>query len=346
MARITWTVATTSCAGAMALGIAIGATVVGGQQAPPPAAPARGTPPPGAAAQQEQRARMMTDLSNWGRWGKDDELGTMNLVTTEKRLQALALAKSGTVVSLMRNILVREKTAAIKADGKPDGNDYFEIRFRTFPPGDRNAGFSSDVQEFAMHGGAYTHLDGLCHESYAGKRYNGFPLTDTDVDHGCSKLGIQLLKTGILTRGVLIDLPRLKGVSTLAPGTRLHPEDVDAWEKQTGIKISAGDAVFLYSGWKEGERLEPGAPAPGGGYDLSVMATMRARDVAVLSGDRANADHPLALTAMGTYLIDNTGLEDVAQTAARLQRWEFLLVVAPIPSPGATGSLVNPLAIF
>jgi hypothetical protein len=329
------------------LGVFAGVTLR--SQGQPPTDAQRGAGRGTTPEQQQQHAKWMKELSNWGRWGADDELGTLNLITVEKRKQALALAKTGTVVSLERPVLLIDRTAAIKADGKPDGNNFFEITFRTFPPSDRNAGFSSDVQSYAPHGGAYTHLDGLCHQSAEGKRYNGFPMNDTDKDHGCAKLGLQLLRTGIVTRGILIDFPRLKGVSTLPPGTRLRPEDVEAWEKMAGVKIAAGDAVFLYSGWKEGEqggRAAGGAPAPGGGYDVSVMPLMRARDVALMSGDRGNADHSLALTAIGMYLIDNAGLQSLAETAARLRRWEFLLIVAPVPAPGATGALVNPLAIF
>ena len=288
-----------------------------------------------------QKDRWMKELSNWGRWGKTDELGALHLITQAKRQQAMALAKTGTVVSLMRPIVLTEKSAAIKADGKPDGRPYYEIRFRTFPENSFYSGFNSDVQEFAPHGALLTHLDGLCHDSYGGQHYNGFPLHGTtDPVKGCTHLGIQALKEGIVTRGVLIDFPRLRGVASLPRGSKLRPEDVEAWEKQAGVKISSGDAIFLYTGRHDD------SPETGVGYDLSIAPFLKQRDVTLVSSDGANADHQLTLAAMGVYLLDGAGLSQAAETAARLHRWEFLLVVAPIPVPGGTGSVVNPLALF
>ena len=284
---------------------------------------------------------MMKELSNWGRWGKQDELGALHLITQAKRQQAIALAKTGTVVSLMRPIVITEKSPAIKADGRPDGRPFFEARYRTFPADSFFAGFNSDVQEFAMHGALLTHLDGLCHDSYGGQHYNGIPLQgNTDPVKGCGKLGIQALKEGIVTRGVLIDFPRQRGVAALARGTKLRVEDVEAWEKQSGVKISSGDAIFLYTGRK------PGMAETGVGYDLSIARFLKQRDVAVVSSDGGNADHQLTLAVMGVYLIDNVELAQAAETAARLKRWEFMLVVSPLPVPGGTGSVVNPLAMF
>ncbi len=139
---------------------------------------------------------------------------------------------------------------------------------------------------------------------------------------------------------MLIDFPRLKGVASLPPNVRLRPEDVEMWEKMVGVEISAGDALFLYTGWKEG------AQAPTADYDPSMVTLLKARDVALVGADRVSGDHQLTITALGVYLIDNADLGPLAEIAARLKRWEFLLVVSPIPTPGATGSLVNPLAFF
>ncbi len=299
--------------------------------------------PPAADPQlEEQKAKWMKEQSNWGRWGKEDELGALNLITKEKREKAMALAKTGTVVSLTRKIALAERNSTIKAEDRPGTAPFFDIRFRTYGPGMPAAGYSFDMQEFAYHGSVYTHLDALCHISYEGKLYNGYPHQDTvNANTGCSKMGIQALKEGIVTRGVLIDLPRLRGVAALSPNDRLRPDDVIAWEKQAHVRISAGDAVFLYTGWKEG-----GAPGPAPNYDPSMVTFFKSRDVALVGADRVSGDHQLTITALGVYLIDNCDLGPLAETAARLNRWEFMLVVAPIPTPGATGSIVNPLAMF
>ena len=311
-----------------------------------PAAPA----PRHAPVTKAQFERWMTELSNWGRWGKDDQLGALNLITPEKRRQAMALAKAGTVVSLERKIVPSKAPEDTRADGKPHGVAYFDIRFKTFPPGDPrgNDGFSSDIQESHVHGG-FTHLDALCHESVAGKLHNGFALDTVSQEIGCTRLGLENLKEGIVTRGILIDMTRLKSPATQAahqPGAPVYVEDVEAWEKQTGLRVSSGDAMFVYNPGRQG--AEATRPA---GFDLSVVPWMKARGVAVTSNVMAiaedrHADHKLVLVTLGTYLLDGVLLDGLAETAARLNRWEFMLVVAPLQVPGSTGSIVNPLAMF
>ena len=235
-----------------------------------------------------QADRWMSELSNWGRWGKDDQLGALNLITPEKRRQAMALAKTGTVISLERKIVPSKAPDETRADGKPHGVAYFDIRFKTFPPGDPrgNDGFSSDIQESHVHGGM-THLDALCHESANGKLYNGFPLESVSQEIGCTKLGLDTVKEGIVTRGILIDMTRLKSAAGNPPresGTRVYVDDIEAWEKQTGLKVSSGDAMFVYN------PARPGAqPAgAGAGFDLSVVPWMKARGVAVTSNVMAD----------------------------------------------------------
>jgi kynurenine formamidase len=292
--------------------------------------------------------RWMTELSNWGRWGRDDQLGALNLITAEKRRQAMALAKTGTVVSLERPIVPSKAPDETKADGKPHGIAFFDIRFKTFPAGDPrgNDGFSSDIQESHVHGGM-THLDALCHDSSDGKLYNGYPLESVSQEIGCTKLGLDNVKEGIVTRAVLVDMTRLKSAVPREPGSRVYVEDIEAWEKQTGLKVSAGDALFVYNPRSAGAQ----PPGPAAGFDLSVVPWMKARGVAVTSNvmataDDRHADHRLVLVALGTYLLDGLALDGLAETAARLNRWEFTLVVAPLRVPGSTGSIVNPLAMF
>ncbi len=294
-----------------------------------------------APATKADADRWMTELSNWGRWGKDDQLGALNLITADKRRQAMALAKAGIVLSLERPIVPSKAPEETKADGKPHGVAFFDIRFKTFPPGDPrgNDGFSSDIQESHVHGGM-THLDALCHDSSGGKLYNGYPLESVSQEIGCTKLGLDQVKEGIVTRAVLIDMTRLKSPRSdnSDKAARVYVEDIEAWEKQTALKVSPGDALFVYN-------------PRGAGFDLSVVPWMKARGVAVTSNvmataDDRHADHRLVLVALGTYLLDGLALDGLADTAARLNRWEFMLVVAPLRVPGSTGSIVNPLAMF
>jgi Putative cyclase len=282
----------------------------------------------------------MKALSNAGRWGGDDDRGALNLITTDTRLAALALARTGTVVSLLRPVTLTSKSAAIAADRLPDGNPYYEMRVRVFPSESRYAGFASDIQESAVHGPLLTHIDALCHDSYDGRLYNDRLMQGTvDAATGCATHGISALAGGVITRGILVDFPRLRG-RALERGERLKPADIEVWEQQSGVRVQPGDAVLIYTG------LTGGKPDIGAGYDLSMMPWFKARDVAIIGSDGPNADHQLSLAALGVPLLDNAELGELAATAARLKRWEFLLMLAPAAPRGATGAVVNPLAIF
>src|SRR5439155_17720860 len=213
-----------------------------------------------------------------------DQLGALNLITPAKRREAMALAKEGIVVSLEQPIRVVPKPAESKADNKPHGISFYEIRFKTFPADDPrgNPGFTSDIQEYHVHGGM-THLDALCHDSSEGKLYNGYVLRDTANENtGCTKLGLDNIKEGIVTRGVLVDISKLRRTAPREAGNRVYVEDLEAWEKQTGVKVSPGDALFVYNDGRNG------------GFDISVAPWIKARGVAVTSGVRAAADdnHP------------------------------------------------------
>ena len=291
----------------------------------------------------EEFDQMFSQVSNWGRWGRDDELGAANLITVERRKRALALAKTGTVVSLARNPM----TEAAPDNGRP-----FEHTM--------NQGFTTDTYRVSYHGYAHSHLDALCHFSHKGQTYNGFAKADVNTAKGCMKLGIHNLKRGIVTRGILIDIPRLKNVPYLEPGTPVFVEDLEAWEKKAGIKVSPGDAIFLRTGrWARRQKLGPWTVGRNeAGLHASVVPWLQDRGISFLGGDAAQdvmpslvdgitqPVHTLLIVALGVAIFDNQDLELVADTAAKLNRWEFLLTVAPVPVTGGTGFPVNALAIF
>ncbi len=292
---------------------------------------------PRLAVTQQQVDRWMKDANNWGRWGKEDQLGTINLITVAKRQQAVALAKTGTTVSLAHKPQLVPKSQSESAGA------HLQIKLNLLA-----VGFTTEDQEIAFHGSTFTHIDGLCHGDYDGKIYNGYSLKDTVSTSGCQKLGINNLAGGIVTRGILIDIPRLKSVASLPPGTQVYVEDIEAWEKMAGLKISTGDAIFLHTGrWASGQTS---------GFDVSVAPWLKARDVALIGSDgildagevpgTTLPLHKYVLVALGMNIVDNAELTALAETAARLKRWEFLLVAAPIATPGGTGSPLNPLAIF
>jgi Putative cyclase len=181
--------------------------------------------------------RWMTELSNWGRWGKDDEMGAMNLITPATRKQAVSLVKEGASFSLARDA---EKEKAVD-NPAPFGHHMTKT-------GINNPGSSSgDTFTISHHGYAHTHMDSLCHFFYKGKMFNGYS-QEMVTEQGAAKLSIRNFKSGILTRGVLMDIPRLKGVEYLEPGTPIYPEDLDAWEKKAHMKVGSGDVVFIRTG--------------------------------------------------------------------------------------------------
>jgi kynurenine formamidase len=315
------------------------------QQAP---APAAAIITPGAAAARFPRNadefdQLFNQVKNWGRWGPNDQLGAANLITDAKRKQALGLAKLGVVVSLAHPPL---KEAA------PDNPNPFNHTM--------NRGLSTDTYSVSYHGYAHSHIDALCHILYKDHTYNGHARADILSDKGCKQLGVENLKNGVVTRGVLIDIPRLRNLPYLEPGTPVFVEDLEAWEKKAGVKIAPGDAIFLRTGrWARRAALGPWAVGQNeAGYHASVAPWLKDRGVSFLGSDDAQdvvpslvdginlPVHTLAITALGVDILDNQDLEAVAETAARLNRWEFLLSVAPVPVTGGTGFPANALAIF
>ena len=297
--------------------------------------------------------RMMDELSNWGRWGADDQLGAANLITPAKRLEALATVTEGITVSFEHPLLTEEA---------PDVPLPFQRRMLGVPdPAVEPEVFDtlSDNYNISYHGYSHSHIDSLCHILYKGRMYNGVA-QDTATEAGCAHNSIANLRGGIVTRGVLIDIPRLKGVDYLEPGTPIYQEDLEAFEEMAGVTVRPGDAVFVRTGrWARRAALGPwNVSQQAAGLHASAMPWIKARDVSFLGGDAVSdllpsqiegvrlPVHQLTIVAMGVDLFDNHDLEEVAETAARLNRWEFMLIAAPLAVEGGTGSPVNVLAIF
>lgn len=284
------------------------------------------------------------ELSNWGRWGRDDQIGALNLVTPAKRRQAAGLVTEGFSVSLAADV------DTVKAVDNPSP---YEVTM---------LGIGSDRLAVSYHGIAHTHLDSLAHVHANGVFYNGYtPNQDTVLKEGHAVNSIHNVKNGIFTRGILIDIPRLKGVPYLEPGTPIYVEDLEAWEKQTGVTVSAGDALFVRTGvWARRKAIGPWlrGRAEGGrsaGLHPSVVPWLKRRDIALLGSDHPQyvspsnipgALHDFALVYLGVHLFDNCDLEALGEAAAARKRWDFLLTAAPLPIRGGTGSPLNPVATF
>ena len=296
----------------------------------------------------------LKELSNWGRWGKDDELGAANLITPAKRKQALALVKEGIVVSMAHDIVQEKAVDAPNILQRTLGN--------VAPTG------TTDTYQYTgtYHGVAHSHLDSVdCHMMVDGKGYNGVSLEEINASGGCPKGNINALKDGIVTRAILFDATRLPGKAApqgwLDPGTAVHREDLETLEKLEHVKVSAGDVILLYTGrWKRRTAVGPWPNTTGfAGYHADVAFFLKERGVSFIGGDGpndvsptglpptvTNPLHRLALVAMGVDIFDNLDFERAIEEARRLNRYEFLFMAAPLRIDKGTGSPLNPLAIF
>ena len=294
--------------------------------------------------------RLVKELSNWGRWGTDDQRGALNLITPEKRAAAAKLVKRGLSVSLARDV-----------EKKPAVDNKYPFNHTMLLLGKNAVGqFSSDRFSVAYHGVTHTHMDSLCHLFHRGRMYNGFSRDEVGAD-GAAKLGIQNVKTGIFTRGILIDIPRLRGVPYLEPGSAIYPEELDAWEKHAKLRVKSGDVVFIRTG-RWARRDERGAWDTNkegmAGLHASCAVWLKQRDVAMLGSDAASdvipsgipgISHPvhlLTLHAMGVHIFDNCDLEELGRVADKLKTWEFLITASPLAVPRGTGSPLNPIATY
>lgn len=312
-------------------------TVQGGTQ--PSAAKA-----PVTAAQYD---RWKKDLSNWGRWGPDDQMGALNLITPEKRKQAAKLVADGVTVSMANDVITEPSI---------EGKHPFEVSTYV------DQGGGGNVLSVRFHGFIHTHIDAFAHRFMDGKMWNGFAGDNVTVEGGAQKGSVHAAHNGIFTRGVLMDMARLKGVPYLEPGTRIYVDDLEAWERRAGVRVSSGDAVFIRTG-RWARRAAVGlwdVASERAGVDASVIPWLKARDVAILGSDsmhdavpvQPGAElkglpvHDFSLIMLGVHLFDNMNLEAVGDAAQQRSRWEFLLTAAPLRFRTATGSPLNPIAVF
>lgn len=304
-----------------------------------------------AAADLEQ---LTAPLSNWGRWGAEDERGTTNLLTPALAAAATAGVQSGEVVALGRRLTARpaaDNPAPLLHLMRSSGEG-------AYPVGGSHA---SDWLGLSYHGFAVTHLDAPSHQFFDGRTYNGRPAAVVTTRSGAAASSVEVYAGGLAGRGVLLDVPAALGRPWLEPGTGLGPDDLDGVAAAHGVTVQPGDLVLVRTG-RDARAVEHGAVDPmvagSAGLVAQSLTWLRGYDVAVLGSDAVSdvmapggAPHPMplhagALVHLGLPLLDNLWLEDLAQACARHRRWTFLLTVAPLALARATGSPVNPLAVL
>jgi kynurenine formamidase len=294
-------------------------------------------------------------LSNHGRWGTEDRLGTLNLVDDEVRRRAFGGVEHGRVIACGRRVTASAWPTTdamarrfLVRDGHPEAG---------IDPSHAGGTHAAEYVGLVFHGPGVTHLDALSHVYWNGVGYNGLTPAALSIERGATRLAITDLAEGIATRGVLVDGPTLCGVERLEPGHGVTADDVLAAEERFGFTVGSGDFLLLRTG------ATGGAPAPGGarpGWDASILPFLHEREVAALGCDTPNDVRPsgrfgggpedpihlVGVATMGLWLLDNADLEALAGAARRYGRWTFLFLVANLLLEGGTGSPVNPLAVF
>ena len=315
-----------------------------------PAGPARA-----AANRATSRARDLTDAeleamfrrcSNAGRWGANDEIGTLNYITAAKRVAAAKLVKTGDVVSVARDLTTR----ASKTNADPVVHTMARI--------DPNGPAATDSFSIASHGMVVTHMDALCHFSWRDQFYNGRKRSETLTAIGATWGSIYAQRQGIFTRGVLLDVAAARGVRWYNPDEYVTVADFEAAEKRQRVRVSSGDAIFVRTGMERMEaELGEQDIYPRAGLHAECAEWMHDRQVSVYGGDCieklpypsesfTSAVHMIVLASMGLPILDWPALTGLAATCERLQRWDYLLTAAPLRLPGGTASPINPLCLF
>ena len=295
-------------------------------------------------------------VSNWGRWGPDDERGTVNFITPEVVRRASACVRRGVVFSL---------GLPFDADGPQIGQGgrvnpvhlmtATEGRLGADPDGPR---YSDDVIVMPLQ--CATQWDSLAHVHYGGQLYNGFPAA-TLTSAGAARCGIDKVGSGIVSRGVLLDLARAQGVERLQPGQVITPADLEAAERAQGIRAGTGDVLLVRTGHLgvftvDRDRVGYMRQAPGLG--LACVEWLHAREVAAVATDTNAVEvlpyedpavplpvHQLCIRDMGLTLGEMFDLDALAADCARDGVWEVLFSAPPLKVTGAVGSPLNPLAV-
>jgi kynurenine formamidase len=291
-------------------------------------------------------------LRGQAQWGPDDRRGALNHITPARLAAAAGEVRAGRTVTM----------AAPLATSAADNPEPGARHMKTLPgePSDvAGLTFAADQLVMNIHGDVDSHIDALCHVSYGGTLYNGIA-SGAVTSKGASELSIEEAQDGIAGRGVLLDIPRLRGVRWLEPGDQVTAAELAAAEAAQQVRVSPGDLLFIRLGHRlRRQELGPwDVPRSRAGLDPRAMDFVADRRVAVLGSD-SNSDaapstvadvafpvHVLAINAMGLYLLDYLQFEDLAPLCEAAGRWSFLCVIAPLRLPGGTGSPVNPIAIM
>jgi kynurenine formamidase len=308
---------------------------------------------PAAEVSEAEFRALFQAVSTWGRWGADDERGALNELSADRIVAAARLVRTGETVTL---------SLPLNTEQGVDNPHPAEHRMTQAFDADRGSGsvqLAKDWIGIDYHNDSHSHIDALCHVAFDGELYNGRPSGSFDAE-GATVNTIEAVKDGLVGRGVLLDVPRSRGVSWLEPGDHVFRDDLEAAEREQGLTVVAGDILLIRTGHNRRlAELGPWeTPKAKAGLHPSAVRYLADRRIAALGSD-GNSDtapssteniefpiHTLTLVAMGVHLLDYLQLEELAGVCEREGRWEFLFVGLPLRIVGGTGSPLNPLAIF
>ena len=298
-------------------------------------------------------------LSNWGRWGPDDQLGTPNLITPETTKRAAQTVQEGVRVSMSRLVTFESTPDA------PNPPVHFmaesgEAWFSGDKLSSHERPAASDFFGMIFHGYTITHLDSLAHFFWEGKTYNGFPAHMVSTSLGATFGSVDEAKDGMISRGVLVDVPMIRNIDWVERGEGVMPEDILAAEERCGFRVEEGDILLIRTGQLHRRNVE--GPVPGSAGSTACQAAclplFHERGIAMLGSDTGNdlspsqysrvtgPIHQVGIVAMGLWMLDNANLEDVAEACRQRNRWEFMVSIGPLRLHNTTGSPVNPIAVF
>ena len=301
---------------------------------------------------------LFQELKRWGRWGAQDQRGALHFLTPQRVAASARLVRDGVSVSLSLPL----NTEAAIDNPKPAVHRMILPGMSASGEADSGAESPQFVRDYIgvdYHNDGHTHIDALCHVDYRGLLYNARQVDSVTAD-GATVDAIDALKDGLVGRGVLLDIPRLRGIPWIEPGEHIYRDDIEAAERAQGIAVDEGDILLIRTGHvRRLSELGPWDTAQlKAGLHPTAMSFVAERRVAALGSD-GNSDtapsttdgvgfpiHVLAINALGVHLLDYLQLEDLRAACEQTGRWEFLFVGAPLRITGGTGSPVNPLAIL
>jgi kynurenine formamidase len=301
----------------------------------------------------EQFRKLFDEVSTWGRRGSDQRHGALDLLSPARVVAAAEEVRTGRRVSM---------ALPLDLSAGPD-NPAPPVHHMTgladVPVGSGKLRFATDYIGMNVHGDAHTHVDALCHVVYDGLLYGGIP-AGTLTSAGAGELPIDIASTGLVGRGVLLDIPSARGVAWLEPGDHVTTEDLRQAEVAQNVRVGPGDILCVRVGHRR-RRTHVGAwdvANSRAGLHPTAMRFLAERDVAALGSDGNNDTapsavtdvpypvHVLAVNAMGLHLVDYLQLEELTRVCQELRRWSFFCLIAPLRLVAGTGSPVNPIAVL